>query len=188
MLNRYFLILLFIPILCSCSTNESEQYIFIGDSLVKGYDTELFFPSLWIQNQGVSGYRIEDCRNLCLNCEGCTAVLLVGTNNLPQDQDVFNEDFIHSFVDEYIDLVNSLQAKRVIAISILPRNHFDLSKIKQLNQSLSDALSGEDNAIFLDVFDDFERNGELNPEYTNDGLHLTYLGYLLLSKQLSKVL
>jgi lysophospholipase L1-like esterase len=173
----------------SCSKNESYQYIFIGDSLMSNYDTGKFFPNLRIKNKGVSGYKIEDCRKLNLNCESYdAAVLLVGTNNLSSKSDSFNEDFVHSFVDKYIDLVNSLNAKKVIVISILPRNNFDFSNIQWLNQSLADTLSNENNVIFLDVFDVFKKDNKLNPEYTMDGLHLSYLGYLLLTEHLSKVL
>jgi lysophospholipase L1-like esterase len=85
-------------------------------------------------------------------------------------------------------LVKSLNAQKVIAISILPRNNFDFSKLQWLNQSLSEALLNEENVTFLDVFDVFKKDNKLNPEYTTDGLHLSYWGYLLLTEHLSKLL
>jgi len=171
--------------LSSCANETSDHYIFIGDSLIDNYDTEKYFPSLYAKNMGVSGYTIQDCRNLNLDCRGSVVVLLVGTNNLHSD---FDDNFINTFIEEYSDLVDNLNANRVIAISLLPRRDYDNVKIKSLNQSLCDALSFKNNVVFLNVFDDFLNDNTLNPEYTTDGLHLNFMGYTLLTQHLNKVL
>jgi lysophospholipase L1-like esterase len=180
------LIILFIAnLLFSSCEDESLHYIFIGDSLIDNYDTEKYFPSLYIKNEGVSGSTVQDCQNMHLDCRGYVAVLLVGTNDLHED---FNDNFIHIFIEEYTNLIERLHADKVIAISLLPRKNFNNEKIELLNQSLCNSLSSRNDVIFLNVFDDFYKNNTLDPEYTTDGLHLNYMGYILLTERLNKVL
>jgi len=169
----------------SCTEETSCPYIFIGDSLIDNYDTEKYFPSLYTKNMGVSGYTIQDCQNLRLDCRGYVVVLLVGTNNLRNN---FDDNFITTFIEEYTCLVDNLHADRMVVISLLPRKGYDNVKIKFLNQFLCSSLSFKNNVIFLDVFDDFMKDNSLNPEYTTDGLHLNYMGYTLLTQHLNKVL
>ena len=180
-----FLILFSANIFCSCFKDESKQYIFIGDSLLSNYDTEKYFPSLYVKNKGVPGYKIQDCLNLHLDCRGYIAVLLVGTNNLRSN---FDNNFINTFVEDYTELVDGLHADKVIVISLLPRKGYNNAKINFLNDFLRDSLSVKNNVIFLDIFDDFLKDDTLNPEYTTDGLHLNYMGYILLTNRLNKVL
>ncbi|GHT52258.1 hypothetical protein AGMMS49982_12000 [Bacteroidia bacterium] len=154
--------------------------------MVEGYDTEKHFPTLYIDNKGVGGYTIQNCKNLNLNCSGSVAVMLVGTNNLHGN--ITDENFINAFIAQYIELVDSLHADRLIAISILPRNNRDNTQIRLLNNALRNALSDKENVTFLDVFDAFSHNAGINPEYTTDGVHLSHWGYVLLTERLNQVL
>jgi lysophospholipase L1-like esterase len=184
-LFAHLILLLMCNIFLSCFDEISQKYIFIGDSLVDNYDTDKFFPSLYVENKGVSGYTIQDCQNLNLNCKGHVAVLLIGTNNLWGNLDA---DFMNAFIEEYIELVDALQADKVIVISLLPRNDRDNTQINLLNHSLRDTFSNQTDILFLDVFADFLKERTMNPEYTTDGLHLNDWGYMLLSERLNQVL
>lgn len=81
------LILVFINLLLSC-VNDKERVVFIGDSLIQNWDEEKYFPFVETINEGVDGYTISDCSNANLSHEGSTMVVLVGTNDLNNFEDI----------------------------------------------------------------------------------------------------
>lgn len=178
----FFLLILFLP---GCNSGTQEKVVFVGDSLVRNWDTERCFPYLDSENLGVDGYRMRDCRNININNSEATVVLLIGTNDLALSNKTGYEN---EFADEYMELVNRFICKRIICISILPKDGFGYEVISNINRNIEGRLKAKENCVFLDVAGDFLYNGGINPEYTVDGLHLNTKGYDLLSSKLSKVL
>lgn len=178
----FFLLILF---LSGCTTESQEKFVFIGDSIVRNWDIERYMPFIDSENFGVDGYRIKNCRNIKINDIESTVVLLVGTNDLvAADTDKYAEDF----TEEYIKLVDGFTCKRIICISILPKNGFEYETISDINKCIESKLKTKGNCVFLNVAEDFLYDGGINPEYTVDGLHLNTKGYDLLSSKLSEVL
>lgn len=185
-----FLSLLFL-LIPSCKSDDDKPIIFIGDSLVNGWDIGRFFPQRITINKGVSGAKINNVLGWNLDTNGKDCVLLIGTNNLPQikEGEVLSDEFKKTFLDSYENLVTKLNCKKLIVISVLPRSSEPLNKeIKKLNQELKKTLEPHPEVVFLDVFDSFINNGKLNHGYFSDGLHLNYSGYVLLSSSLSNLL
>lgn len=175
-------LLLFLP---GCSNDSSEKLIFIGDSLIRNWDTEKYIPFLNTENRGVDGYRMEDCNNIKVNDKEAIVVLLIGTNDLITSNDT---KYAEEFSEKYIELVNGFTCKRIVCISILPKDGFNYKIIHEINKCIESKLKSQRNCIFLNVAEDFLYNGEMNPEYTVDGIHLNSKGYDLLSSKLCEVL
>lgn len=191
---KIILLSLILSISFSCDTDE-EMIILTGDSLAAGWDVGKFLPSRNIENRGVPGAVINDILNWNINAEGKTIILLIGTNNLPHhlNEDHLSEEFKASFIQSYLNVIHDLKAKKVIVISVLPRNSGKDPKsfnqeINKLNHELMNALSSVENSYFLNAFDYFLKDGNINFNYSYDGLHLNYYGYELLSKLLLKAL
>lgn len=175
----------------SCEKEKDESIIFIGDSLVADWNVRTFFPSRDISNKGVKGAKINDVLSWNIDSDGKVCVILIGTNNLPHEP--FLEEFKKSFIQSYENVIEALKAKRVIVISILPRDlksdpTSQNEEIKKLNMDLKNSLSQFQNVYFLDVFDYFMTGNKVNVAYFNDGLHLNYYGYELLSSLLKDIL
>lgn len=175
-------LLLFLP---GCSNDYSEKVIFVGDSLVRNWDTEKYIPFLNTENRGVDGYRMEDCNNIRVNDKEAIVVLLIGTNDLIASNDT---KYAEEFAEKYIELVNGFTCKRIVYISILPKDGFNYKIIHEINKCIESKLKSQRNCIFLNVAEDFLYNGGMNPEYTVDGVHLNSKGYDLLSSKLCEVL
>lgn len=178
---KEFSFLIFFSIITSCSKEEQQLTIFSGDSLIKNWDVEKYFPYLRTENRGVDGCTIEQCFKQTGEGNNNSVVLLIGTNNLSQKTNNFN-----ILIEEYLRLVNNFNAKYTYCISILPRNNFTNEVIEHFNKRLANELKSKENVIFIDVYNDFYWNGQINPEYTIDGLHLSDKGYELLTYKLSK--
>lgn len=173
--------MLIVPLIAACTTEEEQITIFAGDSLIRNWDVERYFPYLKTENRGVDGCTLEQCFSQVKSDENTSVVLLIGTNNLTHEiKDV------EPLVEEYIQLVESFQVQRIFCISILPKNDFPNEVINQMNKRLEEELQSHKNVIFVNVYNDFYWNGEINPEYTLDGVHLSAKGYELLTYHLSK--
>lgn len=176
-------ILLLVYLFSSCNTEEQNVTIFAGDSLIRNWDVERYFPYLKTENRGVDGCTLEECLSQTSQDENASVVLLVGTNNLTRE---IKE--ISPLIEEYIKLIDSFHVKRIFCISILPRNNFPNDIIEHFNDILAKKLKTKENTVFVDVYDNFYWNGQMNPEYTIDGIHLSVKGYELLTFKLSKLL
>lgn len=120
-------LLLFLP---GCSNDSSKKLIFIGDSLIRNWDTEKYIPFLNTENRGVDGYRMEDCNNIKVNDKEAIVVLLIGTNDLITSNDT---KYAEEFSEKYIELVNGFTCKRIVCISILPKDGFNYKIIHEIN-------------------------------------------------------
>lgn len=178
---REILFLLIVILIAACTTEEQQITIFAGDSLIRNWDVEKYFPYLKTENRGVDGCTLEQCFHQTESDENTSIVLLIGTNNLTPD----TKD-IEPLVEKYIQLVESFQVKRIYCISILPKNSFPNEVTEQMNKRLEEKLQTRKNAVFVNVYKDFYWKGQMNPEYTIDGLHLSAKGYELLTYHLSK--
>ena len=178
---REILFLLIVILIAACTTEEQQITIFVGDSLIRNWDVERYFPYLKTENRGVDGCTLEQCFHQTESDENTSVVLLIGTNNLTPD----TKD-IEPLVEKYIQLVESFQVQRIFCISILPKNGFPNELTEQMNKRLEEKLQTRKNAVFVNVYKDFYWKGQMNPEYTIDGLHLSAIGYELLTYHLSK--
>lgn len=180
---------------CGCDepAKENENLVFIGDSLIAGWKLSRYFPCYFTQNKGVSGACLQDIPGWEIDAKGKTAVFLIGTNNLGGVSSI-PETFYADFVEQYLEIIASLQCKRTIVISLLPRvpdaHRSGINQeILRLNKELENAFASREEILFLDVYANFAHaETHVNPIYFNDGLHLNNKGYELLTSLVSAAL
>ncbi|MBC8486935.1 MAG: hypothetical protein H8D45_12980 [Bacteroidetes bacterium] len=161
--------------------------VFLGDSLTESFDLQKHFGRNDLRNRGISGnmtqdvlYRIEEITN----AKPARVFLMIGIN------DIFNELSEETVVSNIEKIVNEISAKCsdtvLFAQSILPVNETNLiidenlnTKIYKINNRLR-FICKEKDLRFIDIHPDFlNKNGEMDAEYTYDGVHLTEQGYIL---------
>lgn len=194
--NSIFYSLLFI-ITSGCSTTINDKNIvFIGDSIVSGWDVECYFPYLIVNNNGLFGAKIKDIcvGNYSNKLNNSDIVILAGTNDIAgYKYKKLPVNFYDSITAIYKNKILSFGASRTIIISVLPRSDTGSEvmngQIVYLNTKLLQMTKEVPNIIFLDVFSDFtDKNGLLNFNYSADGVHINSFGYELLSSKLSSIL
>jgi len=199
-INRCFTIniitLIFISFSGCSSKFEENKYVFIGDSIVAGWDLEYNFPYLDVVNLGKNGATISDSDYIssCLDMKQTVVISLIGTNDIATYKGItLSEDSLNEIVSLYrLHIINS-SAINFIVISILPRSGTNAVRmnvqIKKLNEKLKNMTKEIPNVVFLDVFNYFiGPDGFLDINYTVDGIHLNIYGYELLSAKLSTIL
>ena len=176
--------------------------LFIGDSIVEYYPLqELFGTSKTIVNRGIRGYQTGLLlENLDAHLYGGAVdkiVLLIGTNDIgkgvPLNEALNNlEAIIQSIARNY-------PLTEMKLLSILPVNEGEEykqtvyirtnEKIRNWNQAYQELASAYMQVEFVPVFDRLtDQGGQLQKDYTTDGLHLSIAGYQVLTKALKDYL
>lgn len=172
--------------------------LFIGDSMIEGFDLKRHLSMDSLVNMGISGdftsgvlMRLEPVEKL----QPLEIFIMIGINDIlksvPQDR----------IKTQYYELISRLQkscpASKIYVQSNLPTSNIGGSEItndlvvalvRDLNQFLS-ATCAEKNVTFINLFPLFATNGrELSPIYTYDGLHLNDQGYIVWANQVKPLL
>jgi len=166
--------------------NQKEEIIFLGASLVEGANWAEMFQNPNITNRGIAGDKTAD---VLARLEEATAskpkkiFLQCGFNDLSND--VSQEILLANYVKILSKISKDSPQTLVYMISLLPVRYELLGEevkneqIMIANGKLKE-LAEKKGVIFIDMFSPLEENEEnhqLNPNYTNDGLHLTADGY-----------
>lgn len=165
--------------------------LFLGDSLIEFYDWQARFPASTVVNSGRGG---ETVTGLLANLPGhlrrCPdperAVLMIGTNNLLREDDAFLPDYTR-----ILDALSSVLPPAQIIVTSLPplrAAHLAPSVVPRVNQGLRQ-LSQQKKAGFLDLFSAFTADAPCVAAcFTDDGVHLSDLGYTIWSARLARML
>ncbi len=167
---------------------ENEQYedyevdvAFIGDSLTDGYDVKSYYPSYTVSNRGIGGdttFDVEKRLKVSLyDLKPKVAVMLIGANNF--------STMFENYEKLLIGFKENLPNTKIILLSLTSmsgewgKNNqlaaYNNVKIKLFAEKYSFAYVDLYSALFnLD-------SGEIFPEYTTDGGHLTAAGYEVLT-------
>ena len=174
---------------------ENEQYAdyevdvaFLGDSLTDGYDVARYYPQFVVSNRGIGGDTTFDLQARLqvsvYDLKPKVAVMLIGANN-------FNTMF-----ENYEDILKGLQKN-------LPDTRIVLLSLTSMSQQWgkNNALAAYNNVkikklaevygfSFVDLYSPLMdlKTGEIYPQYTTDGGHLTDEGYKVLTAQITPVL
>lgn len=181
-------------LLTSCEKNYEKTILFIGDSITKGWDTELFFPE-FTTSKYLYYTSIKNSFNPDLSFSNAnTIVILIGNHDI--EISISNDAELSQHVDNfgfnYKKAVQVLNSKPVVILSILPCHYSDKTKSKNINRQI-DLFNEEllkianelSNVVYIDVNSSFkDKNGDLDMNFSTDGIHLNVYGYRLLSKQL----
>lgn len=178
--------------------NTKNEIIFLGDSITDGCEWSEIFEDLRIKNRGIGGDTTDgviDRLDEVVESYPSKIFLMIGVNDLAQgktlDQVVIN-------IKRIIQVIQEKTPKTKIYLEgILPVNpDFGLNKnhtnktaeIISINNSLKQVAQAS-GKTYVDLYSLFRtEDNKLNPDYTNDGLHLTGKGYLLWKSELKKYL
>lgn len=154
--------------------------ILLGDSL------SLWFPSQWLPgaqlwlNQGISGENSSQIgRRLSAfsQTRPDTIYVLAGINDLRQG--VADEVILNNLRQIVQRLRQNHPKSRVVLQSILPTRGSAVGneRIRNLNQQIA-AIAKQEGAGYLNLHSLFvDEQGEMQQDFTTDGIHLTHRGY-----------
>ena len=181
---------------------KDPDIIFIGDSIVEYYPLyELLQTDKRLVNRGIRGYKTDlllDNLDAHLFGQALDKVfILIGTNDIgkemPQTETLSNLEAVIQEISRDYPLAQ-LQLLSVLPVNEDPAYKSTVyvrsnEKIQALNQAYRQLANAYMNVQFIDLYDAFlDEKGQLRPDYTTDGLHLTIAGYAALSKALQETL
>lgn len=186
---------------------DKKEVVFLGDSIIRDYDLDRFFPKIKTKlfNCGVSGITTQGLHNIVkqgvIRHKPSTIVILVGTNDMSEENSKRDNEIIDNISKLIIDLKIILKGVNIIFISILPCDEDRYGKnsiagggrtnerIEKLNSIFKEFESYYKDYIFVDAFKKLsDDNGNLIKQYTHDGLHLNVEGYEKLTKELNPII
>jgi len=172
--------------------------LFLGDSLIQLYDTNAFFSGKLTHNRGVGGNTtsqiIERLPTSVYPVCPEQIILLAGTNDLNKQAEA--RTTFEGIAKVCALIKENLPNTDLYVISLLPVNA-KVSKVSkaivgkrrnsdiaEVNKHLS-AFCTEQNIGFIDACPVLlDSQGNLNPQYSLDGLHINFKGYKVLTEQI----
>jgi lysophospholipase L1-like esterase len=155
-----------------------QKVLFLGDSITQNGDWATWFPDIDSLNFGIGGDTSEDVLgrlDTVVEAHPDEIVLLVGTNDLGLRRSV--EQLVRNIQSILVDLRRDLPGSRMLVQSVLPRGREFADRIREANIHLRQ-FSPTVHAQYLDLWPTMAlADGELNPAYSDDRLHLNDAGY-----------
>lgn len=177
---------------------KKNQIVFLGDSLTELYTTSEFFEPL-IYNRGISGDDTVGVLNRLssnvLEIEPSHIFLQIGTNDLGKRKTVTSTYLnIIKIIEEiqinlpycklFVISLYPVNSKAFLYAKLMtgPRKNKDILEINRLLEM----FCNEQNIPFIDVHPFLtDQDGNLKKEYTIEGLHISFAGYLAITKVLT---
>ncbi|UFS60100.1 SGNH/GDSL hydrolase family protein [Subtercola endophyticus] len=157
---------------------EKSTLVFLGDSLTEHGRWQEWFGDYEVHNLGVGGDTTDDVRarlDDVVALQPSTVVLLIGTNDLGKRRSV--EHIVQNIETILATLRTELPDAEILLESVMPRSAELAEEIREINRHIWQFASSV-RTHYLDLWPALAtRDGELNPEYTEDQLHLNDLGY-----------
>ena len=172
-----------------------SDIVFIGDSLTRGENFQEYFPDKKIINLGISGDSLSGISKRAFIISELTPEMIFvegGVNSLGSNS-------VDSLAAQYESMIAEIIADNpgdeVFIQSILPISNKNQTggltneNIVKLNAKLQE-IAERQGVTYIDVYSVYVLNGEMNPEYTKDGVHLKdeykYLWLDVLSEYVNK--
>ena len=174
---------------CLEQLDVDADVVFIGDSLTYFSDFTRYFPEKKICNLGINGDTLQglNVRVSMIRAVNPEKVFLLGGINSLRDAR------FDAALKEYEQLVNHmcrLLDAEIYLISVLPIASYRAvdvlanDTITRFNQKLAE-LAEKKGIVHIDAASGFLLNGEMNPAYTIDGVHLSQAGYDVWADQIA---
>ena len=167
---------------CLNSIEYDCDVVFFGDSITSGCDFNQYFDGVRICNLGLAGDTIFEMKKRVSAIEAVhpeKIFILCGINSLLDNN-------VDMTVKSYTELLEMIAEKvpeaRIYIQSVLPIASYKESTwygggicknntIRLFNKRLFQ-LAEEKDIVFINLYEVYEKNNELNPEYTEDGVHI----------------
>lgn len=173
---------------------EESGIVFIGDSIIKYYDTNKYFSNENQINRGIPGGISQGVLNRLYQIDKIKPKIIIiniGSNDIVRTKDSVDE-IVKRILRVKYELETNNPSAKVYLLTLPPvlRDHEITSKayMKHRNNDIIDEIN-EELSIFTNLIDTNsclkDNNNNLKLEYTTDGLHLTNAGYEVFSKVLA---
>jgi lysophospholipase L1-like esterase len=150
----------------------------VGDSLVQGGDWQAWLPGETIYNFGVGGDTTDDViarLGDVIDSRPAVVALMIGTNDLAWRRSV--EHVVRNVETILVTIRRELPDTRILVQSVLPRGHEFADNLRDINRHLWQ-FAPTVHAQWLDLWPALAlEDGELNPAFSEDRLHLNEAGY-----------
>lgn len=164
------------------SAASDADKVFIGDSITDYGEFQEYFPDEVVLNRGIRNDAAKGVLNRIqevVDRNPKEAYLMIGVNDIRYKTDAKN---FESRVNEIIDSFEGKETRLFIQ-SILPVNNglfgneVTNEKVNQFNDILR-RIADENGIEYIDLHSSFtDKSGQLDKEFTVDGLHLNGKGY-----------
>lgn len=167
--------------------NDTGEIIFLGDSITDGCNWGELFGDSKVKNRGISGdttQGILDRLDEVVESRPARVFLMIGINDLAMGKSP------KEIVDNIKRIVRSIREDspdtEICLESLLPVNpdfpqfpkHTSKTQEVQAINRVLKRMAQESDLRYIDLYGEFiVEDNKLNPEFTNDGLHLTGAGY-----------
>lgn len=175
-----------------------DNYLFVGDSITARYDLDEYFKGMPVINSGISGNKttdiLNDMNDRIYRYNPSKVILLIGTNDYSRLSNSDTVKNIGKIIDgikdnrEYADIyVQSIYPvnKEISKSTVGDRNNEDIS---EMNSDIK-KLCKEKSVSYINMYDLLvDDDGNLDDDYTKDGLHLDSDGYEIVTEEIMKIL
>ncbi|MCU1413524.1 MAG: hypothetical protein JWN80_864 [Microbacteriaceae bacterium] len=152
--------------------------LFLGDSITALGDWQTWFPDVNALNFGLSGSTTDDLLarvGEVVAADPDEIIVLIGTNDLGTRHTV--EHLVTNIQSMMVELRRDLPGSRMLLQSIMPRGREFSDRIQEANIHLRQ-FAATVHAQYLDLWPALAlEDGELNPVFSDDRLHLNDAGY-----------
>ena len=183
--------------------SSMDNFVFLGDSITDYYPIDELYDGMPVVNSGIAGYTTEDILN---NLDNMVTIynptkvfILIGTNDIERDKS--NDEIITNIKRIVSEIIKKRPNTKIYIESIYPINNTDNEKIvhtsvgKRTNETIKEInkeikLYCKNNGYtYIDMYNELiDQDGNLDLKYTTEGLHISDLGYLKITKVLYKYL
>ena len=172
--------------------SENAQYgdyevdvAFLGDSLTDGYDVKKYYPQYLVSNRGIGGETtigLEERMQVSLyDLKPKVAVMLIGANNM--------DTMFDNYESILLGFQENMPNTKIVLLSLTSMSG-EWGKNNQLaayNNVKIKMLAEKYGYEYVDLYSALLNldSGEIYPEYTTDGGHLTREGYDVLTAKIT---
>nr|GGH94918.1 hypothetical protein GCM10011355_10230 [Aquisalinus luteolus] len=156
---------------------EPGRIAFVGDSITEGGDWAALFPEMETVNFGIGWDQTSGLLNRMGQIERAEpshVVLMIGTNDIgngrtPAEAAENTQEAIRQFK-------TFVPAENILLESLPPRGSDLNAEVLELNARL-ERIAAEEGVDWLNIYDPFVVDDQLDPSVTEDSLHFTAAGY-----------
>lgn len=177
---------------------KKQNFVFLGDSITDWYPFEELYEDMPIVNSGVAGYKTEDVlknlKSMVYDYNPTKVFILIGTNDL-NDKNITEETTYENIKKIILNIKENRPEAKIYLQSIYPINNTNNDKIIKdtigirknkniisLNNKLEDYCNKND-VTYINMYDNLlDEDKNLKIKYTEDGLHLSGLGYIKVTR------
>lgn len=169
---------------------DKNSIVFLGTSLTSNFELAETFQNIHIKNRGINSEQILgiiDRLQPIFDLQPKKIFIEIGINELGNG--VPKEEILSNYYQLLDTLKKECDSTQIYIQSIFPvENRLDTytsfcnakvnKEIIEINKELK-VYAAKNNMTFIDTHTKFVKNGQLNPNYSADGVHLSGKGYLL---------